>query len=100
MAVDLRKDSPTFGQWFSVELSEENHRQFYIPRGFAHGFSVLSETAIFTYKCDNLYHPEADGGLLLTDPALHIDWQIPEDRMILSDKDKKHPTLANFDNPF
>ena len=100
VAVDLRKDSPTFGQWFSVELSEENHRQFYIPRGFAHGFSVLSETAIFTYKCDNLYHPEADGGLLLTDPALHIDWQIPEDRMILSDKDKKHPTLANFDNPF
>ena len=100
VAVDLRKDSKTFGQWFSVELNEDNHRQFFIPRGFAHGFSVLSETAIFTYKCDNLYHPEADGGLLLTDPQLNIDWQIPADNMILSDKDKKHPTLAQFENPF
>ena len=100
VAVDLRKDSPTFGKWFSVELNEDNHRQFFIPRGFAHGFSVLSETAIFTYKCDNLYHPEADGGLLLTDPALNIDWQVPADQMILSDKDKHHPLLANFDNPF
>ena len=77
VAVDLRKDSKTFGQWFSVELTEENHRQFFIPRGFAHGFSVLSEKAVFTYKCDNLYHPEADGGLLLSDPALDIDWQVP-----------------------
>lgn len=100
VAVDLRKDSPTFGKWFSVELNEDNHRQFFIPRGFAHGFSVLSETAIFTYKCDNLYHPEADGGLLLTDPALNIDWQVPADQMILSDKDKRHPLLADFDNPF
>ena len=100
VAVDLRKDSPTFGKWFSVELNEDNHRQFFIPRGFAHGFSVLSETAIFTYKCDNLYHPEADGGLLLTDPALNIDWQVPADKMIMSDKDKRHPLLANFDNPF
>lgn len=100
VAVDLRKESPTFGKWFSVELNEDNHRQFFIPRGFAHGFSVLSETAIFTYKCDNLYHPEADGGILLTDPALNINWQVPVDKMILSDKDKCHPLLADFDNPF
>lgn len=100
VAVDLRKDSPTFGKWYSVELNEDNHRQFFIPRGFAHGFSVLSETAIFTYKCDNLYHPEADGGILLSDPALAIDWQIPEDKMILSDKDRRHTTLALLDNPF
>lgn len=100
VAVDLRKDSPTYGQWYSVELNEDNHRQFFIPRGFAHGFSVLSETAIFTYKCDNLYHPEADGGIQLYDPALAIDWQIPADRMILSDKDRRHPTLAQLDNPF
>ena len=100
VAVDLRKDSPTFGQWYSVELNEENHRQFFIPRGFAHGFSVLSETAIFTYKCDNLYHPEADGGILLTDPALGIEWQVPADKMILSDKDTRHPLLAELNNPF
>ena len=100
VAVDLRKDSPTFGKWYGVELSEENKRQFFIPRGFAHGFSVLSETAIFTYKCDNLYHPEADGGLLLSDPALNIDWQVPADLRILSEKDKKHPTMAEFDSPF
>lgn len=100
VAVDLRKDSPTFGKWYSVELNEDNHRQFFIPRGFAHGFSVLSETAIFTYKCDNLYHPEADGGILLSDPALAIDWQIPENKMILSDKDRRHTTLALLDNPF
>ena len=100
VAVDLRKDSPTFGKWYSVELNEDNHRQFFIPRGFAHGFSVLSETAIFTYKCDNFYTPEADGGILLTDPMLNIDWQVPADQMILSDKDKKHPLLADFDNPF
>lgn len=100
VAVDLRKDSKTFGQWYSVELSAENHRQFFIPRGFAHGFSVLSETAIFTYKCDNLYHPEADGGLLLSDPDLNIDWQVPSEQRILSDKDKKHPLLKDLDNPF
>lgn len=100
VAVDLRKDSPTLGKWYSVELNEENHRQFFIPRGFAHGFSVLSDTAIFTYKCDNLYHPEADGGILLSDPALAIDWQVPADKMILSDKDKNHPLLADLQNPF
>lgn len=96
VAVDLRHDSPTFGQWYGVELNEDNHRQFFIPRGFAHGFSVLSDMAIFTYKCDNLYHPEADGGLLLSDPALNIDWQIPAEKRILSDKDTKHPLLNNL----
>ena len=100
VAVDLRKDSPTFGQWYGVELSEDNKRQFYIPRGFAHGFSVLSNQAIFTYKCDNLYHPEADGGILLSDPDLAIDWQVPEELRIISVKDTKHPLLRDFDNPF
>ena len=100
VAVDLRKDSPTYGQHFAVELDAESQRQFYIPRGFAHGFSVLSERAVFTYKCDNLYHPEADGGILLTDSALDIDWQIPVDQMILSEKDKNHPLLQDLNNPF
>ena len=100
VAVDLRKDSPTFGQWYSVELSEANKRQFFIPRGFAHGFSVLSDQAIFTYKCDNLYHPESDGGVLLSDPDLGIDWQIPEELRIISDKDKRHPLLRDLENPF
>ncbi|MBP3586055.1 MAG: dTDP-4-dehydrorhamnose 3,5-epimerase [Paludibacteraceae bacterium] len=100
VAVDLRKDSPTYGQWYSVVLSAENHRQFFIPRGFAHGFSVLSPTAIFAYKCDNLYHPEADGGLMLNDPILNINWRVPKDQMILSDKDKNHPFLKDLDNPF
>ena len=100
VAVDLRKNSPTYGKWFSVELSEDNMRQFYIPKGFAHGFSVLSKTAIFTYKCDALYHPEADGGILLNDPDLAIDWRIPEDSRIISEKDRKHPLLKDFDNPF
>ena len=96
VAVDLREGSKTFGKWFSVELSEENKRQFFIPRGFAHGFSVLSEQAIFTYKCDNLYHPEADGGILLSDPDLAIDWQVPEEKRIISEKDTKHPTLREY----
>ena len=100
VAVDIRKGSPTYGQWYAVELSAENHKQFFIPRGFAHGFSVLSETAIFCYKCDNLYHPEADGGILLSDADLQIDWQIPEEARILSEKDKKHPLLRDLDNPF
>lgn len=96
VAVDLRNNSKTFGQWYAVELSGENHRQFFIPRGFAHGFSVLSDTATFTYKCDNLYHPEADGGVLLNDPDLNIDWRIPEAERILSDKDKKHPLFKDL----
>ena len=96
VAVDLRPDSPTFGQHFAVELSEDNHRQFFIPRGFAHGFSVLSERAVFAYKCDNLYHPEAEGGILLSDPNLAIDWQIPVSERIISDKDTKHPTFNEY----
>ena len=100
VAVDLRKDSPTYGQHFAVELNEDNHLQFYIPKGFAHGFSVLSNTAVFSYKCDELYHPEADGGILLSDPALMIDWQIHEEERILSEKDKHHPLLRELDNPF
>ena len=100
VAVDLRKDSPTFGQHVAVEISDKNHRQFFIPKGFAHGFSVLSEYALFSYKCDELYHPEADGGILLSDPALGIDWRIPESERILSEKDKKHPLLKDANLQF
>lgn len=100
VAVDLRKDSKTYGRWFATELSEDNHRQFFIPRGFAHGFSVLSEKAVFAYKCDNLYHPEAEGGLLLSDPTLNIDWQVPADKRIISEKDTKHPLFSEFSSPF
>ncbi len=100
VAVDLRKASSTFGQWYAVELDAESHRQFYIPRGFAHGFSVLSDMAVFTYKCDNLYAPSADGGVLLSDPDLAIDWQVPVEKRILSDKDMHHPLLKALDNPF
>ena len=100
VAVDLRRNSPTYGQWYAVELSGENHLQFFIPRGFAHGFSVLSDTATFTYKCDNLYHPEAEGGILLSDPELNIDWRLPADLRILSDKDRRHPLLKDIQTPF
>jgi dTDP-4-dehydrorhamnose 3,5-epimerase len=95
VAVDLRKDSPTFGQWFGVELTEENHLQFLIPQGFAHGFSVLSETALFTYKCDNLYNPALEGGIMYNDSALAIDWKIPANKAVISEKDTKHPLLAD-----
>lgn len=95
VAVDLREGSPTYGQWYSVELTDDNHLQFLIPRGFAHGFSVLSERALFSYKCDNLYCPEAEDGILPTDPTLNIDWQIPAQKMILSDKDKRHPLFKD-----
>lgn len=100
VAVDLRKDSPTFGKSLAVELSEENKLQFFIPRGFAHGFSVLSDEAIFQYKCDNYYAPEADGGIDLNDENLGIDWGIPKDKMIISDKDMKHPKLGEIESPF
>jgi len=96
IAVDLRKDSPTFGQHVAVELSADNHRQFFIPKGFAHGFSVLSEHALFSYKCDEVYHPEADGGILLSDASLAIDWRIPEGQRIISEKDTKHPLLKDL----
>ncbi len=100
VAVDIRKGSSTYGQHVAVELSEGNHRQFFIPRGFAHGFAVLSETAVFQYKCDNFYHPEADGGISILDDSLGIDWKIPTDHAILSEKDTKHNLLKDFDSPF
>jgi len=100
VAVDIRKGSPTFGQHVAVELTEENHRQFFISRGFAHGFAVLSETAVFQYKCDEFYHPEADDGISILDESLEIDWRIPTDKAILSEKDTKHTLLHDFDSPF
>ena len=100
VAVDIRKGSPTYGQHVAVELSEDNHRQFFIPKGFAHGFAVLSPTAVFQYKCDEFYHPEADGGISILDASLDIDWRIPVDKAILSDKDTRHPLLRDFDSPF
>ena len=100
VAVDIRKGSPTYGQHVAVELTEDNHRQFFISKGFAHGFSVLSETAIFQYKCDEFYHPEADGGISILDNSLGIDLRIPEEKAILSEKDTKHPLLKDFDSPF
>ena len=100
VAVDIRKGSPTYGQHVAVELSEENYRQFFVPRGFAHGFVVLSETAVFQYKCDNFYAPEADGGVNIKDTSFDIDWQIPMEKAILSDKDTKHVFFNEFDSPF
>lgn len=100
VAVDLRKDSPTFGKHVSVELSDENMLQFFIPRGFAHGFVVLSDVAVFQYKCDNLYAPQSDGGISILDQSLGIDWYIDLKDAILSEKDRKHPSLADFDSPF
>lgn len=100
VAVDIRKGSPTYGQHVAVELTEDNHRQFFVPRGFAHGFAVLSETAVFQYKCDNFYAPEADGGINIKDESLGINWQIPTSNAILSNKDLKHACLKDFDSPF
>lgn len=100
VAVDIRKGSPTYGQHVAVELTEENHRQFFIPRGFAHGFAVLSETAVFQYKCDEFYHPEVDGGISIVDKSLGIDWHIPTEKALLSEKDTKHALLKDFDSPF
>lgn len=100
VAVDIRKGSPTYGKHVSCLLTEENHRQFFISKGFAHGFAVLSETAVFQYKCDEFYHPEADGGISILDESLGIDWQIAMDKAILSDKDTKHSLLKDFDSPF
>ena len=100
VAVDIRKGSPTYGKHVAVELTEDNHRQFFVPRGFAHGFAVLSETAVFQYKCDNFYAPEADGGISIKDESLGIDWQIPTESALLSEKDLKHLCLADFDSPF
>ena len=97
VALDLRVSSKTFGKYFAFELSEENHRQLYIPKGFAHGFSVLSEEVIFQYKCDNYYCPESEGAIAWDDPDLGIDWKIPSDRIILSEKDRNHPRLKDYE---
>ncbi len=95
VAVDIRRGSPTFGKHVMVELTGENHRQFFIPRGFAHGFVVLSEEALFQYKCDNLYAPQAEGAIAWDDPDLGIDWQLPADKVLLSAKDQCHPRLKD-----
>ena len=100
VVVDIRKGSPTYGQHVAVELTEDNHRQFFVPKGFAHGFAVLSEIAIFQYKCDDFYHPEADGGISILDESLSIDWRIPKEKVLLSEKDTRHPCLKDFDSPF
>ncbi len=100
VAVDIRMGSPTFGRHVAVELTEDNHRQFFISRGFAHGFVVLSDEVIFQYKCDNFYEPESEGAIAWNDPALGIDWKIPAEDIILSEKDKKHPVLAEIVSPF
>lgn len=100
VAVDIRKGSSTYGQHFSVELTAENHRQLFLPRGFAHGFSVLSEEVVFQYKCDNFYAPEAEGAIAWNDPDLGIDWRIPTSEIILSAKDTHHLRLVDLASPF
>lgn len=97
VAVDIRKRSPTFGKYVAVELTENNHRQFFVPRGFAHGFAVLTEEAIFQYKCDNFYAPQQEGAICWNDPDINIDWHLPARDIILSEKDKKHVTLKETD---
>ena len=100
VAVDIRKGSPTYGQHVAVELTAENHRQLFIPHGFAHGFSVLSDEVLFQYKCDNYYAPQSEGGILWNDPSLGIDWRIPAEKGILSEKDFKHPLLKDYVSDF
>lgn len=100
VAVDIRKGSPTFGKYVAVELTEDNHRQFFVPRGFAHGFSVLSETAVFQYKCDNFYAPKSEGAIAWNDPDIGIDWRIPADKVLLSAKDANHPLLKDAELVF
>lgn len=100
VAVDIRRGSPTYGRHVAVELTEDNHRQFFVPKGFAHGFSVLSDVAVFQYKCDEFYHPEADAGISILDESLGIDWRIPLEEAVLSEKDTRHPLLSGFESPF
>ncbi len=100
VAVDIRKGSPTYGKYVAVELTEDNHRQLFVPRGFAHGFAVLSDIAIFQYKCDNFYNKESEGSLRWDDAELGIEWGLPLDSVLLSDKDKVSPLLKDFDSPF
>lgn len=97
VAVDIRKGSPTFGKYIAVELSEDNHRQFFIPRGFAHGFAVLSDEAVFQYKCDNFYNKESEGAVAWDDPELCIDWKVPADKVLLSEKDRQNKCIADAD---
>ncbi|MBQ2460350.1 MAG: dTDP-4-dehydrorhamnose 3,5-epimerase [Bacteroidaceae bacterium] len=97
VAVDIRKGSPTYGQHVAVELTEENQLQFFIPKGFAHGFAVLSETAVFEYKCDEFYHPESEAGVSIMDPSLGIDWRTPLAEAILSEKDTRLPLLRDIE---
>lgn len=97
VAVDIRKGSPTFGKYVAVELSEDNHRQFFIPRGFAHGFAVLSDEAVFQYKCDNFYNKESEGAVAWDDPELCIDWKVPADKVLLSEKDRQNKCIADVD---
>ena len=100
VAVDIRKGSPTFGKYVAVELTEDNHRQLFVPRGFAHGFSVLSEEAIFQYKCDNLYAPQSEGAIAWNDPDININWQLPAEDVLLSAKDSAHPMLKDANDLF
>ena len=100
VAVDIRRNSPTYGQHVAIELTADNHRQLFLPQGMAHGFAVLSETAVFQYKCDNLYHPESEGAIAWNDPTLAIDWHLSAADVILSDKDKNHPSFHEFVTPF
>ena len=100
VAVDIRKGSPTFGQHVAVELTEDNHRQFFIPQGFAHGFSVLTDEVVFQYKCDNFYAPQSEGAIAWDDPSLGIDWRIPADKVVLSAKDMHHPLLKDAELVF
>jgi len=100
VAVDLRKNNPTFGKWYGIELDSENKTQLFIPRGFAHGFSVLSETTVIQYKCDNIYNPQFERGISLKDPDLNIDWKTGELNQVISEKDLKHPPLKDAENNF
>lgn len=100
VTVDLRKDSPTYGKHVAVELTEDNHRQLFIPHGFAHGFAVLSDEVLFQYKCDNYYTPQSEGGILWNDPDLQIDWRIPADKVVLSEKDTRHPMFKDYISDF
>ena len=100
VAVDIRKGSPTYGQHVAVELSEENHRQFFVPRGFAHGFAVLTDEAVFQYKCDNFYNKESEGAVAWNDPELAIDWRIPADKVLLSEKDRLSKNINEADYLF
>lgn len=100
VAVDIRKGSPTFGQHVAVELTEDNHRQFFIPQGFAHGFAVLTDEVIFQYKCDNFYAPASECAIAWNDPDLGIDWRVPAEKVILSEKDRRHPRLKEIESPF